>query len=65
MEPILVKVEDAAGMLGIGRSKVWELIGAGELPTVRIGRACRVPVSAIHEYAQRQLERAQHGTDAT
>jgi excisionase family DNA binding protein len=40
-------------MLGIGRSKTHELIAAGDLPVVHIGRAARVPARAIREYAAR------------
>lgn len=64
MECVFVTVEEAARALGIGRSKAWELVKAGDLATVRIGRTRRVPVSAVHDYAARLLERAQRGTDA-
>ena len=47
---LLVSIVDAARMLGIGRSKAYELVNAGELPVVRIGRAVRIPVSAIEAY---------------
>jgi len=65
MDPILVTVDQAAVMLSIGRSKAWELVSKGELPTVRIGRACRVPVSAIHDFTARQLQQAGQETDVT
>lgn len=34
-------------MLGIGRSKLYALLAAGELPVVRIGRATRIPTAAL------------------
>lgn len=52
-EPRLVKVTVAAGMLGVGRSTVYELIRRGELETVHIGRACRVPTAAIQRFVDR------------
>ncbi|QCI64578.1 helix-turn-helix domain-containing protein [Phreatobacter stygius] len=30
-------VTEAAGLIGIGKSKAWELIASGELRAVRIG----------------------------
>ncbi len=53
MEPLLLKVEEAASLLGIRRSKFYELLRGGELPTVRIGRAVRVPIGALRQYAER------------
>jgi excisionase family DNA binding protein len=39
----LLKATEVARLLGIGRTKVYELMAAGELPVVRIGRFVRVP----------------------
>jgi excisionase family DNA binding protein len=47
---LLLPVLDVAEVLGIGRSKAWELIATGELPTVRIGRRRLVPMSALEKY---------------
>jgi excisionase family DNA binding protein len=44
------RVNEAAEVLGISRAKTYELIGAGEIPTVRIGGCVRVPVDALREW---------------
>jgi excisionase family DNA binding protein len=54
---LLLSVEEAAGALGIGRSKTYELIAAGELETVHIGRSLRVPVDAVHAFIERLRRR--------
>jgi excisionase family DNA binding protein len=36
--PLLYSVEDAATAMAIGRTSLYELIAAGELRTVRVGR---------------------------
>ena len=41
---LLLRVEEAALRLGIGRSKTYDLINAHVIPSVRIGRSLRVPV---------------------
>ena len=46
MEKLLLTPEDAADLLSIGRSKLYELIGDGRLASVRIGASRRVPMSA-------------------
>jgi len=45
--PVLVTIKQAALMLSLGRSTVYELIGDGKLEVVHIGRSARVPVDAI------------------
>lgn len=41
---------EAAGILGISRSKLYEFIAAGEIRTIRIGRLRKIPVAAIDEF---------------
>ncbi len=50
---LLHKPEAAAAALGIGRSKLFELIAAGQIETVQIGRARRVPHEALEQYVAR------------
>ena len=38
MEPICISINETARVLGIGRTKVYELIKAGRLETVKIDR---------------------------
>ncbi len=51
-EQILVRPVDAAAMLSVSRSSVYELIASGALPSVRVGRMLRVPVAAIRRLAE-------------
>ena len=50
---LLVRPEDAARVLGIGRTKVYELIRSGALRSVRVGGLRRVPVAALDEFVAR------------
>jgi excisionase family DNA binding protein len=47
MESILLRADEVAELLGLGRTKVFEMLAARELPTVRIGRCVRVPRSEL------------------
>lgn len=49
-EPLLVTVETACFLLCLGRSKVYELIASGELPSLSIGTARRIPVAALQDW---------------
>lgn len=47
---LLLRPEQAAQALGIGRSKVYELISSGALRSVKIGGARRIPAAALTEF---------------
>ena len=46
VEPLCVRINDAARMIGIGRTKLYELISSGELETVKIGKATRITTAS-------------------
>ena len=46
----LLSVDEAAGALSIGRSLVYDLIGAGRLRSVKVGRRRLIPSGAIADY---------------
>ncbi len=48
-EPLAVRIPDAVRMTGIGRSKLYELIAAGDIETVKIGRCTLVPMESLRE----------------
>lgn len=50
LERALLTPEEAARVLGIGRSKVYELILAGTLESLKIGACRRVPADAIDAF---------------
>lgn len=54
---LLLRPEEAADLLWIGRSKVYELIGTGELASVRIGASRRIPAEALSEFVRRLSNR--------
>ncbi len=47
---LLLTVEEAADRLGIGRSLMYELIGQGQISSIRVGRLRRVPVESLTDY---------------
>jgi excisionase family DNA binding protein len=47
MDERLLRAEEVAKLLGIGRWKTYEMITRGELPVLRIGRLIRVPRPAL------------------
>jgi excisionase family DNA binding protein len=56
MEKLLLTPEEAAEALGVGRSRVYDLMRTRQLPSVRIGKSRRVTVAAVHAYVERLAE---------
>jgi excisionase family DNA binding protein len=50
MNRLLLTPTEAAEALGIGRSKLYELMRAGSVESVRIGAARRIPADALLAY---------------
>lgn len=48
--PLLLRAEEAARLLGLGRSTVFALLATGELPSVRVGRSVRVSRTALQHF---------------
>ena len=53
VEPVAVRINDAARMIGLGRTSIYELIAEKKLPTVRIAGRRLVPVKAIRELIEK------------
>ncbi len=53
MEKLLLTPEEAARAIGVGRSKLYELMAARAIESIRVGGSRRVPVDALHEYVAR------------
>jgi excisionase family DNA binding protein len=56
LTPITVRISDAARMLGISRSRVYELITSGDIEVIKLGRSTLVPVAGLHALVQRLRE---------
>jgi excisionase family DNA binding protein len=49
-ESWLLDSRDVARLLGVGRTKAFQLMARGEVPVVRIGRCVRVPRQALVDW---------------
>jgi excisionase family DNA binding protein len=52
---LLLRPSEAAEALGISRSRAYELIASGGLPSVRVGGSVRVPVAALERWITERL----------
>ena len=53
MNKLLLTPEEVAEVLGIGRTKVYELMRLGLIESVKIDGCRRIPTVAVHDYVER------------
>jgi excisionase family DNA binding protein len=55
---LLLRVSEAARQLSISRSRAYELVSAGVIPSVRLGASVRVPALALERFVKLLEEKA-------
>ena len=58
MEPILLRVDDAAVAMGIGRTTLYGLLARREIIPIYIGRRVLVPADEIRGWVEMQRQAA-------
>ena len=53
---LLLTPEEAAGVLSIGRTKLYELLSSDEIVSIRVGTARRIPVEALQHFVDQLLD---------
>ena len=53
-EMMLFRVETAAKLCDMGRSKFWELVMSGAIGSIKIGRSRRIPAAELKAWIARQ-----------
>jgi excisionase family DNA binding protein len=62
MDRLLYSVPEAAELIDIRRTKMFELIAEGEIESVKVGNSRKIPADALTAYVKRL--RAGHLEDA-
>ncbi len=58
MERATYTIEEAAEILGIGRSSAYQAVRTGQIPTLRVGRRLLVPRVALERLLEREPGKA-------
>ncbi|MBA3823193.1 MAG: helix-turn-helix domain-containing protein [Ktedonobacterales bacterium] len=53
---LLLTIAEAAQRLNLSRSLLYDLVLSGELVSIKIKKARRIPVSALETFIQQQLQ---------
>lgn len=52
--PLTVRIREACRLTGIGRSKLYELIAAGEIEILKVGTITLIPMAALERFLQQR-----------
>jgi excisionase family DNA binding protein len=55
IEPLFFTIPQVAAMLGLGRSKIYDLIRDEGLPTAKFGTAVRVPAEELKQWVKQRI----------
>ena len=50
--PLTVRVKEACRLTGIGRSKLYELIAADEIETIKVGTITLIPLASLKHFLE-------------
>ena len=53
---IAVRIPEACRMIGIGRSKLYELMDAGDLETIKVGASRLILVSSLQAFVEQRRD---------
>jgi excisionase family DNA binding protein len=53
--PLVVSPRRAGNLLNIGRTRVYQLLAAGELDSFLDGRSRKITLESVHRYVSRRL----------
>lgn len=53
---MLMKVAEAADQLSLSRSKVYELIAAGDIAVIKVGKSARIEAQELERFVARLRE---------
>jgi excisionase family DNA binding protein len=52
--PLAVRVREACRLTGIGRSKLYELIAAGEIRIIKVGSITLIPLAGLQQFLEQR-----------
>ena len=54
--PTWVSYEEAGRLVGLGRTTLWRLVGAGEIEAAKVGRSVRLSRRSLEKFMERQAD---------
>lgn len=61
VDRILYRPVEAAEAIGVSRSRIYELVNSGEIPSIKVGNVTRIPVDKLHEWVEQRTAGGANG----
>lgn len=58
---LLLTIEEAATVMSLGRTLLYDLVRRNEITSIKVGRSRRIPVSVLRAYVSERLAFVQKG----
>ena len=55
LEPLAVRPETGARLIGVSRAKMYQLLAQGAIPSIKIGGSRRIPLEALRQWVAEQV----------
>jgi len=69
MDKLLLRPLEAADILAVSKSKIYELLSSGLIPSIRIGKSIRIPSEELRKWVatrtQEITEQSELGVNST
>lgn len=62
LEPLSVDIPEACRLTGLGRSKLYELLGNGEIASVKVGKRRLIAVASLRAWLEGLAKRPHQTT---
>lgn len=59
MEKLLLSPEEAAAVVGVGRTTMYQLLSSGAIRSIQVGKLRRIPVAALNDWVAQQVAETQ------
>ncbi len=56
MDKLLLRPLEAADILAVSKSKIYELLSSGVIPSVRIGKSIRIPADELRKWVSSRTQ---------
>jgi excisionase family DNA binding protein len=56
VERLTYRITEAAEAIGVSRTKMYEMVASGEVPSVKLGKSVRIPVQQLKAWLNRRVD---------
>ena len=59
LDKLLLRPDEAREILSIGRTKFYQMLSSGEIPSIYVGRSVRVPLASLKAWVEAHAKKTE------